>query len=142
MEGQTGPNRARQSCARHASRICPLTQSLTAHSSTDVGLLVNFQVMYSFNTWLLAGMILERERHPVDQERPFRDLGHQDTLSVLPTVEVCPIRFGPIRPYANMSVGVNMNSIGENSRLVSLPATPLPGESAGVPTMYSRSSSR
>jgi outer membrane protein len=97
--------------------FAPLTQSLTDEfpSSTDVGPLVNFQAMYSLNKWLLAGMMLEWERHGVDQVRPFLDLGHQDTVSVLPTVEVRPVRFGPVIPYANMSFGVNMNSFGENS---------------------------
>ena len=95
--------------------FAPLTQSLTANSSTDVGSLVNFQGLYSLNTWLLVGMMLEWERHAVDQDRPFRNLGHQDTISVLPTVEVRPVRFGPISPYANMSFGVNVNSFGENS---------------------------
>ena len=37
----------------------PLTQSLTANSSTDVGPLVNFQAMYSLNKFLLVGMMLE-----------------------------------------------------------------------------------
>ena len=68
--------------------FAPLTQSLTANSSTDVGSLVNFQGLYSLNKWLLVGMMLEWERHGVDQERPFKDWGHQDTISVLPTVEV------------------------------------------------------
>ena len=97
--------------------FAPLTQSLTDEfrSSTDVGPLVNFQAMYSLNKWLLAGMMLEWERHGVDRERPFRDLGHQDTVSVLPTVEVRPVRFGPVIPYANMSFGVNVNSFGESS---------------------------
>ena len=95
--------------------FAPLTQSLTANSSTAVGSLVNFQGLYSLNTWLLVGMMLEWERHGVDQDRPYRDLGHQDTVSVLPTVEVRPVRFGPISPYANMSFGVNVNSFGENS---------------------------
>jgi hypothetical protein len=95
--------------------FAPLTQQLTFNTSTDVGSLVNFQAMYSLNKWLLAGMMLEWERHAVDRERPFRDLGHQDTVSVLPTVEVRPVRFGPIIPYANMSFGVNVNSFGENS---------------------------
>ena len=99
--------------------FAPLTQSLTDEfrSSTDVGPLVNFQAMYSLNKWLLAGMMLEWERHGVDQERPFRDLGHQDTVSVLPTVEVRPVRFGPVIPYANMSFGVNVNSFGESSAI-------------------------
>ncbi|MCG3770556.1 MAG: hypothetical protein JW384_01706 [Nitrosomonadaceae bacterium] len=97
--------------------FAPLTQSLTNEfrSSTDVGSLVNFQAMYSLNKWLLAGMMLEWERHGVNQERPFRDLGHQDTVSVLPTVEVRPVKFGPVVPYANMSFGVNVNGFGENA---------------------------
>ena len=95
--------------------FAPLTQSLTANTSTDVGSLVNFQGMYSLNQWLLVGMMLEWERHGVNQERPDRDLGHQDTVSVLPTVEVRPVRFGPVIPYANMSFGVNVNSFGENT---------------------------
>jgi outer membrane protein len=95
--------------------FAPLTQSLTANTSTDVGSLVNFEAMYSLNKWLLVGMMLEWERHGVNQERPDRDLGHQDTVSVLPTIEVRPVRFGPISPYANMSFGVNVNSFGENT---------------------------
>ena len=102
--------------------FAPLTQSLTANRSTDVGSLVNFQAMYSLNKWLLVGMMLEWERHAVDRERPFRDLGHQDTVSVLPTVEVRPVRFGPISPYANMSFGVNVNSFGESSAITISPS--------------------
>ena len=99
--------------------FAPLTQSLTDEfrSSTDVGPLVNFQAMYSLNKWLLVGMMLEWERHGVSVERPSIDLGHQDTVSVLPTVEVRPVRFGPVIPYANMSFGVNVNSFGESSEI-------------------------
>lgn len=95
--------------------FAPLTQSLTANASTDVGSLVNFQAMYSLNKWLLVGMMLEWERHAVDQERPQRDLGHQDTVSVLPTVELRPTTFGSLSPYVNMSLGVNVNGFGESS---------------------------
>lgn len=94
--------------------FAPLTQTLTANTSTDVGPVVNFQAMYSLNKWLLAGMMLEWERHSINVERPSIDLGHQDTVSVLPTVEVRPVKFGPIIPYANMSFGVNVNSFGED----------------------------
>ena len=95
--------------------FAPLTQSLTSNSSTDVGSLVNFQAMYSLNRWLLAGMMLEWERHGISQERPNIDLGHQDTVSILPTVEIRPVKFGQLVPYANMSFGVNVNSFGENT---------------------------
>ena len=97
--------------------FAPLTQSLTANSSTDVGSLVNFEAMYSLNKWLLVGMMLEWERHGVNSEQPNLDLGHQDTVSVLPTVEVRPVKFGPVIPYANMSFGVNVNSFGESSAI-------------------------
>jgi opacity protein-like surface antigen len=98
----------------------PLTQSLTDDDpriSTDVGPLVNFQALYSLNTWLLVGMMLEWERHGVERERRFGDLdlGHQDTVSVLPTVELRPVKLGPVVPYANMSFGVNVNSFGEST---------------------------
>lgn len=97
--------------------FAPLTQQLTPNSSTDVGSLVNFEAMYSLNTWLLIGMMLEWERHGISQERPAFSAGHQDTVSVLPTVELRPVRFGPIIPYVNMSFGVNVNSFGESSSL-------------------------
>ncbi len=96
------------------------TQALSDNfpSSTDIGPLVNFQALYSFNNWLLAGMMVEWERHGVDIESRFVDvdLGHQDTVSVLPTVEVRPVKLGQFVPYANMSFGVNVNGFGENVR--------------------------
>ena len=94
-----------------------MTQSLNDFTSTDVGSLVNFQGMYSLNKWFLVGMMLEWERHSMNAERSDTDFGHQDTVSVLPTVEVRPVKYGPIIPYANMSFGVNVNSFGESSSI-------------------------
>lgn len=95
--------------------FAPITQQLSANTSTDVGSLVNFQAMYSLNQWLLVGMMLEWERHAVDRERPSANLGHQDTVSVLPTLELRPGNFGQLSPYVNMGFGVNVNSFGENT---------------------------
>ena len=95
--------------------FAPLTQQLSTNTSTSIGPLVNFQGMYSLNTWFLVGMMLEWERHGVSLERPDIDLGHQDTVSVLPTVEIRPVRSGLFRPYVNMSFGVNINSFGEDT---------------------------
>ncbi|UVT22161.1 MAG: outer membrane beta-barrel protein [Nitrospira sp.] len=95
--------------------FAPLTQQLSESTSTSIGPLVNFQGLYSVNNWLLVGMMLEWERHGVSLERPDIDLGHQDTVSVLPTVEVRPVKLGRIIPYVNMSFGVNINSFGENT---------------------------
>ncbi|HLZ35035.1 MAG TPA: outer membrane beta-barrel protein [Nitrospira sp.] len=97
--------------------FAPVTQTVSPGTSTDVGSLVNFQAMYSLNHWLLVGMMLEWERHGMSEERSNDSLGHQDTVSVLPTVEIRPVKFGSLVPYANMSFGVNVNSFGESSNL-------------------------
>lgn len=103
--------------------FAPLTQELTAGTSTDVGSLVNFQAMYSLNRWLLLGLMVEWERHAVDIERTSRSLGHQDTVSVLPTIELRPGNFGQLSPYVNMSFGVNSNGFGEDSSNSISPST-------------------
>jgi len=97
--------------------FAPLTQQLSDNTSTSIGPLVNFQGLYSLNTWLLVGMMLEWERHGVSVERPAVDLGHQDTVSVLPTLEIRPVRLGQVIPYVNMSFGVNVNSFGEDTAI-------------------------
>jgi opacity protein-like surface antigen len=97
--------------------FAPVTQTVSTGTSTDVGSLVNFQGLYSLNKWLLVGMMLEWERHSMNLEGSGLDLGHQDTVSGLPTVEVRPVKFGPVIPYANMSFGVNVNSFGESSAI-------------------------
>lgn len=95
----------------------PLTQQLSDGTSTSIGPLVNFQGLYSVNTWLLVGMMLEWERHGVSAETVDVSLGHQDAVSVLPTIEIRPVRLGQIIPYVNMSFGVNINSFGEDTAL-------------------------
>ncbi len=97
--------------------FAPLTQQLSENTSTSIGPLVNFQGLYSLNTWLLVGMMLEWERHGVSVEQPDVDLGHQDTVSVLPTLEIRPVRLGQVIPYVNMSFGVNVNSFGEDTAI-------------------------
>jgi len=95
--------------------FAPLTQQLSDNTATSVGPLVNFQGLYSVNSWFLVGLMLEWERHGVSRERPDRDLGHQDTVSVLPTMELRPAKLGQFIPYVNMSFGVNINSFGEDT---------------------------
>ena len=102
--------------------FAPLTQQLSENTSTSIGPLVNFQGLYSFNTWFLAGLMVEWERHGVSVERPDVDLGHQDTVSVLPTIELRPVKLGQISPYVNMSFGVNVNGFGEDRSAVISPS--------------------
>ena len=54
--------------------FAPLTQQLSENTSTSIGPLVNFQAMYSLNTWFLVGMMLEWERHGVSVEQPRKIL--------------------------------------------------------------------
>ncbi|MBM4128319.1 MAG: porin family protein [Nitrospira sp.] len=95
----------------------PLTQQLSNNFDTSIGPLVNVQGLYSFNTWFLAGLMVEWQRHGVSVERPDVDLGHQDTVSVLPTIELRPVKLGQFSPYVNMGFGVNVNSFGEDTAL-------------------------
>ncbi|MFZ1803040.1 MAG: outer membrane beta-barrel protein [Nitrospira sp.] len=97
--------------------FAPLTQQLSENTATSIGPLVNLQGLYSLNSWLLVGMMLEWERHSVSVEQPDVDLGHQDTVSVLPTLEIRPVRLGQVIPYVNMSFGVNVNSFGEDTAI-------------------------
>lgn len=97
--------------------FAPLTQQLSENTSTSIGPLVNFQGLYSLNSWFLVGMMLEWERHSVSVEQPDVNLGHQDTVSVLPTMEIRPVRLGQVIPYVNMSFGVNVNSFGEDTAI-------------------------
>jgi outer membrane protein with beta-barrel domain len=92
--------------------FAPVTQQVAPDTSTDVGSLVNFEGLYSLNKWLLVGMMVEWERHSMSAGPFSVDIGHQDTVSVLPTVEIRPVRYGPLTPYANMGFGVNVNSFG------------------------------
>jgi opacity protein-like surface antigen len=94
-----------------------LTQSLSSNTDTSTGSALNFQGMYALTNSIMVGLMLEWERRAVDQERPRVDLGSQDTVSLLPTVEVRPGHFGPVYPYASMGLGVNVNSFSEDSRL-------------------------
>jgi outer membrane protein len=116
-KSETGGTEAGKVMLGMRAGFAPTTQQVTGNTSTDVGSLVNFQAMYSLNKWLLVGMMVEWERHSMEQENPTIDLGHQDTVSVLPTVEIRPIRYGPLTPYANMSFGVNVNNFGESSSI-------------------------
>jgi outer membrane protein len=123
-KSQSGGTEAGKVMLGMRAGFAPATQTASdsLNTSTDVGSLVNFQAMYSLNQWLLVGMMVEWERHSMSSGGT--DIGHQDTVSVLPTVEVRPIRYGPLTPYVNMSFGVNVNSFGESSSIAGTTISP------------------
>jgi outer membrane protein len=123
-KSETGGTEAGKVILGMRAGFAPVTQQVSGafDTSTDVGSLVNFVGLYSLNKWLLVGMMVEWERHSMSSSGT--DIGHQDTVSVLPTVEVRPVRYGPLTPYANMSFGVNVNSFGESSSIAGTQISP------------------
>lgn len=93
-----------------------LTQEMisTPRTSSGIGPLLNFQALYGMNKYLNVGLMLEWEHRGVDQETPKRDMGSLSTVSLLPTVEFRPGRFGRVIPYASAGIGVNVNSFSED----------------------------
>jgi opacity protein-like surface antigen len=91
----------------------PLTQEMFAGTDTSVGPVLNFMGMYGINKWMNVGLMLEWNRHSVDTERG-RDIGTLNTVSLLPTVEFRPGRFGRVVPYGSVGIGVNVNSFSED----------------------------
>ena len=91
----------------------PITQQMFVGSDTSVGPVVNFLGMYGINKWMNAGLMLEWNRHSVNTERG-RDIGTLNTVSLLPTVEFRPGRYGRAIPYGSVGIGVNVNSFSED----------------------------
>ena len=91
----------------------PLTQEMFAGTDTSVGPVLNFMGMYGINKWMNVGLMLEWNRHSVDTEGG-RDIGTLNTVSLLPTVEFRPGRFGRVVPYGSVGIGVNVNSFSED----------------------------
>ena len=92
-----------------------LTQEFVRNTSTDIGPAINAYTFYGLNRWLNVGLMVEWERRTTDQESPKLDVGTLNTVSVLPTVEVRPGRYGAIMPYASAGIGVNVNSFSESN---------------------------
>ena len=91
----------------------PLTQEMFAGTDTSVGPVLNFMGMYGINKWMNVGLMLEYNRHSVSTEGP-QDIGTLNTVSLLPTVEFRPGRFGRVVPYGSVGIGVNVNSFSED----------------------------
>ena len=91
----------------------PLTQEMFRGSDTSVGPVLNFMGMYGVNKWMNVGLMLEYNRHGVSTEGP-QDIGTLNTVSLLPTVEFRPGRFGRLIPYGSVGMGVNVNTLSQD----------------------------
>jgi opacity protein-like surface antigen len=91
----------------------PLTQEMFAGTDTGVGPVLNFMGVYGINKWMNVGLMLEYNRHGVSTEGT-RDIGTVNTVSLLPTVEFRPGRYGRLVPYGSVGIGVNVNSLSQD----------------------------
>ncbi|HKN87594.1 MAG TPA: outer membrane beta-barrel protein [Nitrospiraceae bacterium] len=91
----------------------PLTQEMFGGSDTSVGPVLNFMGMYGINKWMNVGLMLEYNRHGVSTEGT-QDIGTLNTVSLLPTVEFRPGRYGRLIPYGSVGMGVNVNSLSQD----------------------------
>lgn len=91
----------------------PLTQEMFSFTDTSVGPVLNFMGMYGVNKWMNFGLMLEYNRHGVSTEGT-QDIGTLNTVSLLPTVEFRPGRYGRLVPYGSVGMGVNVNSFSED----------------------------
>lgn len=90
-----------------------LTQEMLAGTDGGLSPAVNVQAMYGLNKWFSAGLMVDWEHRGIDNERPSLDLGTLNTVSILPTLEFHPGRFGNAMPYLSTGIGVNVNSFSE-----------------------------
>lgn len=90
-----------------------LTQEFLAGTDGALGSVLSAQAMYGLNKWFSVGLMLDWERRGIDTERPSLDLGRLDTVSLLPTLEFRPGRFGNAMPYLSTGMGININSFSE-----------------------------
>jgi opacity protein-like surface antigen len=91
-----------------------LTQELFEGASTSVGPAINAQALYGISKYIAVGLALEWQKNSVTVDGPPDiDLGSARTVSILPTVELRPGRFGKFMPYGTLALGMNFNSFSE-----------------------------
>jgi outer membrane protein len=91
--------------------ISLLTQEAFDDTNGDIGPAVNGQLLYGLNKWFAAGLMVEWERRGFDIDlNPAPQFGTLNTVSLLPTLEFRPGRFGSVAPYLSTGIGVNVNS--------------------------------
>ncbi|HSE59415.1 MAG TPA: outer membrane beta-barrel protein [Nitrospiraceae bacterium] len=92
-----------------------LSQEFLAGTDGGLSHALNVQAMYGLNKWFSAGLMVDWERRGIDNETPSLDLGTLNTVSILPTLEFHPGRFGNAMPYLSTGIGVNVNSFSETA---------------------------
>lgn len=92
------------------------TQETLNGFDAGLGPALNLQVQYGLNKFFLLGFMLEWERRGLDTEGSGTKIGTFNTVSLLPTLEFRPGRFGGmVIPYVSTGIGVNVNMFSEEA---------------------------
>ncbi len=89
------------------------TQETLNGFDAGLGPALNLQLQYGLNKFFAVGFMLEWERRGIDTEGSGAKIGTMDTISLLPTLEFRPGRFGSAIPYLSAGIGVNVNTFNE-----------------------------
>ena len=89
------------------------TQETIVNTDGGLGPAVNLHLQYGLNRYFAAGFMVEWERMGYEQQRPNVDIGTRNTISLLPTLEYRPGRFGSVIPYLSTGIGLNVNTFDE-----------------------------
>ncbi|GKS56743.1 hypothetical protein YTPLAS18_02700 [Nitrospira sp.] len=89
------------------------TQEMIVNTDGGFGPAVNLHLQYGLNRYFAAGFMVEWEHLGYEQDRPNVNIGTRNTVSLLPTLEYRPGRFGSVIPYVSTGIGVNVNTFNE-----------------------------
>jgi opacity protein-like surface antigen len=89
------------------------------------GPMVSGKVSYGANDIFSLGLEVEWDTHKIPTKTVVDGLsetfdagGRLRTVSILPFVEIRPVKFGSLSPYLSLGVGANINSVGSKTSQV------------------------
>jgi opacity protein-like surface antigen len=87
---------------------------------SKLGPAVNVQALRHISPMLALGLTVEWERHAYRGNStgtgiPDAKLGTLNTISLLPTVELRPGRYGQFAPYGTIGIGMNINNFSTDA---------------------------
>jgi opacity protein-like surface antigen len=91
-----------------------LTQNVDTDTVGKSGPIVGANVLYAVMDQAFVGLNVEWEQHKVEYDPTHLNLGKENTLSLLPFIEVRLPVPSEVYPYLSLGMGVNLNSFSES----------------------------
>lgn len=133
----------------------PFLDQTSMNLDLKTGPLINGKIGYAVNDIFTLGFSAEWESHKISKTSvqdflsngtPIAELitagGRLHTFSLMPFVEVRPIKFGNLSPYVGLAAGANINRVGSKSSTVNsfeVGNSPAFKVSAGVDYFFTKS---